>query len=137
MMRRSLMRAAVVAAGAFLLWGGSSLRAAEAAPAASLSPFAAADTVPLVGAATVGSSVGSTTVGSTIGATVNPALPPAMVNPAAGSLGVSIGVDTGEPLAANASDGVAAIPLPPSAYPGMVGLATAALSVWRYRRRRR
>jgi hypothetical protein len=121
------MRAAAVAAGAFLLWGGSSLRAAEAAPAASLSPFATADTVPLVGAATVGPSVGTT-----IGARVNPALPPAMVNPAAG---VSIGVDTGEPLAA--SDGVAAIPLPPSAYPGMVGLATAALSVWRYRRRRR
>jgi hypothetical protein len=132
MMRRSLMRAAAVAAGAFLLWGGSSLRAAEAAPAASLSPFAATDTVPLVGAATVGP-----TVGSTIGATINPALAPAMVNPAAGSLATSIGVDTGEPLAANATDGVAAIPLPPSAYPGMVGLATAALSVWRYRRRRR
>jgi len=132
MMRRSLMRAAVVAAGAFLLWGGSSLRAAEAAPVASLSPFATADTVPLVGTATVGPSVGST-----IGATVNPTVAPAMVNPSAGNLTASIGVDTGEPLAANASDGVAAIPLPPSAYPGMVGLATAALSVWRYRRRRR
>ena len=35
------------------------------------------------------------------------------------------------------SDGVAAIPLPPSVYPGMVGLATAALAGWRYRRRRR
>ena len=34
-------------------------------------------------------------------------------------------------------DGVAAIPLPPSTYPGIVGLATAAFSVWRYRRRRR
>ena len=45
--------------------------------------------------------------------------------------------DTGAAVAAGASDGVAAIPLPPSAYPGMVGLATAALSVWRYRRRRR
>ena len=38
---------------------------------------------------------------------------------------------------ATPGEGIAAIPLPPSAYPGMVGLATAALSVWRYRRRRR
>jgi len=41
------------------------------------------------------------------------------------------------PAAANAADGVAVIPLPPSTYPGIVGLATAALSVWTYRRRRR
>lgn len=38
--------------------------------------------------------------------------------------------------AATAAESAASIPLPPSAYPGMVGLATAALSVWRYRRRR-
>src|SRR2546428_760917 len=44
--------------------------------------------------------------------------------------------DTGAAVAAGAGDGVAAIPLPPSAYPGMAGLATAALSVSRYRRRR-
>jgi hypothetical protein len=60
-----------------------------------------------------------------------------MVSSPGGNLATSIGVETGEPLAANATDGVAAIPLPPSAYPGMVGLATAAFSVWRYRRRRR
>ena len=35
------------------------------------------------------------------------------------------------------TEGVAAIPLPPSAYPGMIGLATAAYAGWRYRRRRR
>ena len=42
------------------------------------------------------------------------------------------------PGAPAVTDGnVAAIPLPPSVYPGMVGLATAALAGWRYRRRRR
>ena len=47
----------------------------------------------------------------------------------------SAGVVTG--TAGVPTEGVAAIPLPPSVYPGMVGLATAALAGWRYRRRRR
>jgi hypothetical protein len=127
------MRVAAVVTGVFLSWGGSSLRAAEAAPAASLSPanlspFVAADAVPMAGDAAVVAMAG---------ARVNRTLAPAMVSSPGGNLATSIGVETGEPLAANATDGVAAIPLPPSAYPGMVGLATAALSVWRYRRRRR
>ena len=120
MMRRIPMHVAVAATGAFMLLGGSSLRAAEAAPG-SLSPFVAPDAAPIVASSTVGTAV-NPTLASTAGA---------------GTFTASIGVETGEPLAANSTDGVAAIPLPPSAYPGMVGLATAALSVWRYRRRRR
>ena len=112
MTRRRLTRAAAgaVAAALCLVWGETSLRAAT--PLAT--PLSQADlTLP-----SINFEVGSETVGTL---------------PRSGDvLGSSAGV-----IGANATEGVAAIPLPPSAYPGMVGLATAALSVWRYRRRRR
>ena len=116
MMRRSLKRVAVAATGVFLLCGGSSLRAAEAA-SAGLPPFVAAEPSLIFDRATAGA-VAEAAAGGAVSSPL-------------------IGIESGEAIAANASDGVAAIPLPPSAYPGMVGLATAALSVWRYRRRRR
>ena len=92
---------------------------------ASLPPLVAADGAPVPVDAGVRAATGQT-IGYTLASTAS-----------ARPFVASIGVETGEPLAANSADGVAAIPLPPSAYPGMVGLATAALSVWRYRRRRR
>ena len=123
MMRRSLMRVAAVATGAFLMWGGSSLRAAQSASAA-LPLSSSAEAPPIV----VGTTIGSGTAPS-IGVEYAANYAPGAVTP-----GRAPGGDT---VTANAADGVATIPLPPSAYPGMVGLATAALSVWRYRRRRR
>jgi len=115
MMRGSLKRVAAVATGVFLLWGGSNVRAAEAA-AAALPPFPAGEPAYMLDQATLG----VTTYAS-----------------GADRPAPLIGVDVGQTVATNATDGVATIPLPPSAYPGMVGLATAALSVWRYQRRRR
>jgi hypothetical protein len=132
MMRRFQMHVAAVAAGAVLLWGGNHLAAAEAASAV-LPRSAAAEPAPIVASAPIS---------------------PAMSNPIGtgglAPIGVEYGMDfstgsvnpghvlgSGDAVTATAGEGVAAIPLPPSAYPGMVGLATAALSVWRYRRRRR
>jgi hypothetical protein len=129
MMRRSVQRVAVAATGAFLLWGGTRLHAAEAASAAL--PFPAAKVVaPATPIATA--QAPQIVVGTGIGTGITP------------PIGVEYGAVTptealggGDAMTATAGDGVATIPLPPSTYPGMVGLATAALSVWRYRRRRR
>ena len=120
MMLRSFGRAAIVVAGVVLTWGGSRLAGAA---------FAAAPPAPLA---------------------VSEPPPILITTPNSPSLGVQFGQHSfaslpandvlGGPaatVASNAAENVAAIPLPPSAYPGMVGLATAALSVWRYRRRRR
>src|SRR5690242_4584033 len=112
--------AALGVAGACLLWGGN-LLGQTVAPPPSDAPTAAVTTAQAVPAiAGAGSS----------DATLNFA-------PFDGSGGVSsTGVIIPGAPPVN-SDSVAAIPLPPSAYPGMVGLATAAYAGWRYRRRRR
>ena len=132
MMRRSLMRVAAVATSAFLLWGGSSLAAVETASAV-LPPSVAAEPAPMVVAATI-----SPAMGTPIGAG---GLAPIGVEYgmdfAAGTITPGHVLGSGDAAMVNAGEGIATIPLPPSAYPGMVGLATAALSVWRYRRRRR
>jgi hypothetical protein len=113
-MSRRNLSAAVFAVGACLAWGGSNLHGQTAAPQAAVrGRVAPAATVPAVGV-----SVG----------VADPLTLPGMES----SAGVSVpGVPGVE------SESVAAIPLPPSVYPGMVGLATAALAGWRYRRRRR
>lgn len=120
MTRRGVTRAAAVgvAAAVLLLSGGRSLtRAATPAEGAPLS----------AGAGAVSSVPSLPSFGDDLAAATSVTLPGSsdVLSAAPGS------------VAANATDGAAVIPLPPSAYPGMVGLATAALSVWRYRRRRR
>ena len=116
MIRRPLKRAAALAAGSCLFWGGSSLVAAATA----------------AGAPAAASSVSPTPL--VLGAT---AVPSIGVDFGSGVIGAAS--SSNDLLAATAApaESVATIPLPPSAYPGRVGLATAALSVWRYRRRRR
>jgi hypothetical protein len=114
---RRVMRAAAVAAGLCLVFGAASVRAAptEDGP---------------VGA-TAGSSVAAD---DDAGAVAGVPLSIQVRLPT--SLSTDVFADAA-PAATNAAEGVAVIPLPPSAYPGIVGLATAALSVWTYRRRRR
>ena len=109
MIRRPLLSAGAVAACLFVSWGGSTLRATPVAAPANPAPY-------------VEMEYGATALSSMHAS-------PDLVAKAGDAASVT--------AAATASDGIAAIPLPPSAYPGMVGLATAALSVWRYRRRRR
>jgi hypothetical protein len=122
MIRRFLTRAGAIAACSCLLWGGNSLFGAANAAA---SP--AGTPAPLMIGAPAPAMVPSVGVeyGQGFGA----------IGPVAASTNVLAA--GGSTVATNTADGVATIPLPPSAYPGMVGLATAALSVWRYRRRRR
>ena len=122
MIRRPLTRAggAAVAACLCLLWGRSTLAGAPANAA----PPAAAEAPPAVIGAGETQSIG-VQFGTAAVASVRPAT--SLVPDAAA---------TTPPVTAT-GEGIAAIPLPPSAYPGMVGLATAAFSVWRYRRRRR
>src|SRR5690349_16985891 len=127
MRRRWVQRVAGVATGALLLWGGTELRAAEVASAAAPLPAVGS----ALSVAPAASEPPPIVVGTGIGTGITP------------PIGVEYGAVTsaqalgGDSAAASSADGVAAIPLPPSTYPGMVGLATAALSVWRYRRRRR
>jgi hypothetical protein len=119
MMRRPLTLAATVAAGLCLLFGGSAFGAAAATD--SVVTTASGEPLSIV-----------------IGTTAAPAFGVSYGSDPMGSIPSASALSDGSAvIAANATDGVAAIPLPPSAYPGMVGLATAALSVWRYRRRRR
>jgi hypothetical protein len=127
MIRRPLTRAggAAVAACLCLLWGRSTLAGAPA-DAAPVAVAAAAEAPPAVIGAGEIQSIG-VQFGTAAVASVRPAT--SLVRDAAATTPGTAASTTGE--------GIATIPLPPSAYPGMVGLATAAFSVWRYRRRRR
>ena len=119
MIRRPLKRAAALAAWSCLLLGGSSLLGAATAAASTAGAPSLSHTPLVIGTA---------------------AVPSLGVNFGSGEFSAasaSTSVLSASTAAASAGESVATIPLPPSAYPGMVGLATAALSVWRYRRRRR
>ena len=118
-MSRRILSAVVVVLGACLTWGGNHLLGQTVAPqqpAAPVPAAVAAHAVPLIGAAG----------GDALTFAPFDAAPAGVA-----STGVIV---PGAP--AVTTEGVAAIPLPPSAYPGMVGLATAAYAGWRYRRRR-
>ena len=123
-MSRRIMSAAVsLIVGACLLWGGNNLLGQTVTPKqapASVPAAVATPGVPVIGAATGG------------GADPLSFAPFDASTSGVSSTGVII---PGTP--AVTTEGVAAIPLPPSVYPGMVGLATAAYAGWRYRRRRR
>jgi hypothetical protein len=118
-MSRWIKSAAVVIAGACLVWGASNLHGQTGAQD-SVQPAVAPVPVPAMAAQTVPA------IGVVSGADA------LTLAPFDTSTGVIV---PGTPAVTDGN--VAAIPLPPSAYPGMVGLATAALAGWRYRRRRR
>ena len=122
-MSRRIMSAAVIFVGASLVWGGSTLLGQTVTPkqapgaGATTATVAAAGSVPVIAATSSGETLNFVPFDASVGVSS-----PGVIVPGAP------GVDSGS---------VAAIPLPPSAYPGMVGLATAAYAGWRYRRRRR
>ena len=147
MSRSNVTRAAVAIAlaGASLVWGGSNLHGQSAAApegAAAGGPGAVAPRA-LAPAATVAPTtpvVGGDADRVLLG--MAPGLASGLSVVVTPDLGVDLGVGatTGvmlPPPPGLDGHGVAAIPLPPSAYPGMIGLATAAFAGWRYRRRRR
>src|SRR5688500_10974846 len=154
MSRSKLTRfAAAVVAGAGLMWGGSNLHGQQAAPegaAVASAPsgvgtasgaLAASGAVSSPGLSVSAASVGAAPAvggGADLGPLALGALGAAALSPAPFAPSAGVIVPTASGLGPDvAGDGVAAIPLPPSAYPGMVGLATAAYAGWRYRRRRR
>jgi hypothetical protein len=148
-MSRRIKSAAALIAGACLVWGGSNLHGqtvvppeASAVTTGTAAAARAARNVPAVAAAVGTDSITFAPTSLTPGAISTGALSSGALSSGAlssgalssGALAPGVMVP-GVPAVEGES--VAAIPLPPSAYPGMVGLATAALAGWRFRRRRR